>query len=82
MKSMDLPESPLPSYATYFVEATVVGSNDRSSMQLSQLVRRRHAPTLRDLDELATDLGDRRTAREPNREIEVGAEVLDHLAHA
>ena len=25
MKSMDLPESPLPSYATYFVEGTVVG---------------------------------------------------------
>ncbi len=30
MKSMDLPESPLPSYATYFVEGTVVGRPVRS----------------------------------------------------
>jgi len=64
------------------VEATVVGSNDRSSMQLSQLGQRRHAATLRDLDELAADLGDRRTARKPKRQIEVGDEVLDHVAYA
>jgi len=68
--------------ATGDVEAAVVGSNDRSAMQLSQLGQRRHAATLRDLDELNADLGDRRTAREPKRQIEVGDEVLDHLAHA
>jgi hypothetical protein len=49
------------------VEAAVVRSNDRASMTLSQLSRRRHAPTLRDLDQLPTDLGERCTPGEPER---------------
>jgi hypothetical protein len=64
------------------VEAAVGSSDDRSSMPLSQLSRRRHAPTLRDLDQLSTELSERRTACEPKRQIEVGDEVLDHLTYA
>src|SRR3990170_419143 len=39
-------------------------------------------PSARGLDRVAPDLGDRGTACEPQSEIEVGAEVPDHLADA
>jgi len=64
------------------VEVAVGRSYDRSAMPLSQLSRRRHAPTLRDLDQLPADLSERCTPGEPKRQIQVGDEVLDDLAHA
>src|SRR3990170_7414647 len=39
-------------------------------------------PSARGFDRVAPDLGDRGTACEPQSEIEVGAEVPDHLADA
>jgi hypothetical protein len=64
------------------VEVAVGRSYDRSAMSLSELSRRRHAPTLRDLDQLPADLAERCTAGEPKRQIQVGDEILDDLAHA
>jgi len=64
------------------VEAAVGRSDDRPSVLRSQLGRRRHTPTLRDRDQLPVDLGKRSTPGQPEREVQVGDEVLDHLAHA
>ena len=64
------------------VEVSVGRSDDRPSVLGSQLGRRRHTPTLRNLDQLSVDLGERSAPGQPEGEVQVGDEVLDHLAHA